>query len=161
MLQALAEFGLPVNREAKHFDDFESLVAFCAAWEAGRDKLDYGIDGVVVKVDSLAQQRRLGFVGKDPRWAIAYKYPPEEAQTRLLSIEVNVGRTGSLNPYAVLEPVGVGGVTVSTATLHNEDFIREKDVRAGDMVIIRRAGEVIPEIVRPVLEARRGKRLAQ
>lgn len=160
LLQALAEFGLPVNREAKHFDDFESLATFCAAWEAGRDKLDYGIDGVVVKVDSLAQQRRLGFVGKDPRWAIAYKYPPEEAQTRLLSIEVNVGRTGSLNPYAVLEPVGVGGVTVSTATLHNEDFIREKDVRAGDTVIIRRAGEVIPEIVRPVLEARRGKRLA-
>ncbi|MDQ6779819.1 MAG: NAD-dependent DNA ligase LigA, partial [Candidatus Eremiobacteraeota bacterium] len=130
-------------------------------WEAGRDQLDFGIDGVVVKIDSLVQQRRLGFVGKDPRWAIAYKYPPEEAQTLLRSIEVNVGRTGSLNPYAVLEPVQVGGVTVSNATLHNEDYIREKDVRAGDLVVVRRAGEVIPEIVRPVMEARQGKRLRQ
>lgn len=159
LLQALRDFGFPVNAEAQHFADFESLVDFCAAWEAGRDRLDFGIDGIVVKIDSLEQQRRLGFVGKDPRWAIAYKYPPEEAQTLLRSIEVNVGRTGSLNPYAVLEPVQVGGVTVSNATLHNEDYIHEKDVRAGDLVVVRRAGEVIPEIVRPLLGARRGKRL--
>ena len=161
LLRALEEFGFPVNREAQHFSDFEALALFCASWEAQRDELDYGIDGVVVKVDSLAQQRKLGFVGKDPRWAIAYKYPPEEAQTRLRSIEVNVGRTGSLNPYAVLEPVAVGGVTVSTATLHNEGFIHDKDVRVGDTVVVRRAGEVIPEIVRPLLELRRGKRLAE
>src|SRR5579872_4548085 len=161
LLQALSDFGLPVNHERKPFDDFDALGEYCASWESGRDKLDYGIDGVVVKVDSLEQQRRLGFVGKDPRWAIAYKFPPEEAQTRLKSIEVNVGRTGTINPYAVLEPVAVGGVTVSTATLHNEGFIHDKDVRVGDTVVVRRAGEVIPEIVRPLLELRRGKRLAE
>lgn len=161
LLQSLAGFGFPVNSEAKHFTSFDAVAEFCASWEARRDKLDYGIDGIVVKIDDLAQQRRLGFVGKDPRWAIAYKYPAEEAQTRLQSIEVNVGRTGSVNPYAVLEPVSVGGVTVTTATLHNEDFVHEKDIRAGDIVVVRRAGEVIPEIVRPVLEKRRGKKLAQ
>jgi len=150
-----------VNREAKRFEDFEALVAFCESWDAKRGTIDYGIDGVVVKIDSLEQQRRLGFVGRDPRWAIAFKYQPEEAQTRLLSIEVNVGRTGSVNPYAVLEPVQVGGVTVSTATLHNQDYVRAKDIRAGDTVVVRRAGEVIPEIVRPVIEARKGRRLPE
>jgi DNA ligase (NAD+) len=159
LLELLKAHGLPVNREARHFDDFEELTAFCESWEHKRDSIDYGIDGVVVKIDSLEQQRRLGFVGRDPRWAIAFKYPPEEAQTKLLSIEVNVGRTGSVNPYAVLAPVQVGGVTVSTATLHNEDYVHQKDIRVGDLVIVRRAGEVIPEIVRPVLEARKGKRL--
>ncbi|MBC5805052.1 MAG: DNA ligase (NAD(+)) LigA [Candidatus Eremiobacter antarcticus] len=161
LLRALEAFGLPVNREARRFDDFAQLIDFCESWGSKRDQLDFGIDGVVVKVDSLAQQRRLGFVGRDPRWAIAFKYPPEEAQTQLQAIEVNVGRTGSLNPYAVLAPVNVGGVTVTTATLHNEDFIRAKDIRAGDAVIVRRAGEVIPELVRPVLELRKGKRLPQ
>jgi DNA ligase (NAD+) len=161
LLELFREYGLPVNREAQRFEDFEKLVAFCESWDQKRGTIDYGIDGVVVKIDPLEQQRRLGFVGRDPRWAIAFKYQPEEAQTKLLSIEVNVGRTGSVNPYAVLEPVQVGGVTVSTATLHNEDYVHEKDIRAGDQVIVRRAGEVIPEIVRPVLEARKGKRLAQ
>lgn len=159
LLEQFKRYGLPVNSEARHFDDFEALAQFCASWESKRDSIDYGIDGVVVKINALEQQRRLGFVGRDPRWAIAYKYPPEEAQTKLLSIEVNVGRTGSVNPYAVLEPVQVGGVTVTTATLHNEDYVRQKDIRAGDSVIVRRAGEVIPEIVRPVIEARKGKRL--
>ncbi|MFI5389564.1 MAG: NAD-dependent DNA ligase LigA, partial [Candidatus Eremiobacterales bacterium] len=121
----------------------------------------FGIDGIVVKIDSLANQRTLGFVGKDPRWAIAFKYPPEEARTKLLSIEVNVGRTGSVNPYAVLDPVHVGGVTVTTATLHNEDYIHQKDIRPGDVVIVRRAGEVIPEIVGPVVTEREGKRLRE
>jgi DNA ligase (NAD+) len=161
LLARLREFGFPVNEHAKRFEDFEKLVEHCEAWEAKRTSVDYGIDGIVVKIDSLEQQRRLGFVGKDPRWAIAFKYKPEEATTKLLSIEVNVGRTGSVNPYAVLEPVFVGGVTVSTATLHNEDYVRAKDVRPGDMVIVRRAGEVIPEIVGPVLEARKGKRLRE
>ena len=161
MLEKFKRFGLPVNGEARRFDDFEALAAFCASWESKRDSIDYGIDGVVVKIDALEQQRRLGFVGRDPRWAIAYKYAPEEAQTKLLSIEVNVGRTGSVNPYAVLEPVQVGGVTVSTATLHNEDYVRQKDIRAGDIVIVRRAGEVIPEIVRPLIEERKGKSLRQ
>ncbi len=161
LLKQFKSYGLPVNREAKHFDDFEELVKFCQSWEHKRDTIDYGIDGVVVKIDSFDQQRRLGYVGRDPRWAIAFKFPAEEAQTRLLSIEVNVGRTGSVNPYAVLEPVQVSGVTVSTATLHNEDYVRQKDIRAGDMVIVRRAGEVIPEIVRPVIEARKGKNLPE
>jgi DNA ligase (NAD+) len=161
LLEQFHAFGFPVNREAKRFEDFEALVAFCESWDTKRGTIDYGIDGVVVKIDSLDQQRKLGFVGRDPRWAIAFKYQPEEAQTRLLSIEVNVGRTGSVNPYAVLEPVQVGGVTVSTATLHNQDYVRAKDIRVGDMVIVRRAGEVIPEIVRPVIEARKGRRLPE
>ena len=159
LLQELASLGLPVNKAAKRFTDFESLAAFCEEWGPKRAELDFGVDGVVAKVDSLALQQRLGYVGREPRWAVAFKYPPEEARTKLLSIEVNVGRTGSLNPYAVLEPVQVGGVTVSTATLHNEDYVHEKDVRAGDVVIVRRAGEVIPEIVGPVLEERKGKDL--
>ena len=159
LLEQFKSYGLPVNREAKHFEDFEELVKFCESWEQKRHNLDYGIDGVVVKIDSFDQQRRLGYVGREPRWATAFKFPAEEAQTRLLSIEVNVGRTGSVNPYAVMEPVQVGGVTVSMATLHNEDYVRQKDIRAGDVVIVRRAGEVIPEIVRPVIEARKGKKL--
>jgi DNA ligase (NAD+) len=161
LLDELHRFGLPVNDMRKRFDDFEKLVAYCEEWDAKRATLDFGIDGIVVKVDSLDQQRRLGYVGREPRWAIAFKYPPEEARTTLKSIEVNVGRTGSVNPYAVLEPVHVGGVTVTTATLHNEDFIREKDVRPGDVVIVRRAGEVIPEIVGPVVSERAGKRLRE
>lgn len=155
LLAALAEFGFPVNRETKRFETFDELLEHCESWSARRDALDYGIDGIVVKIDSLEQQRLLGSVGKDPRWAIAFKFPAEEARTKLTSIEVNVGRTGSINPYAVLEPVFVGGVTVSSATLHNEDYVRSKDIRPGDIVIVRRAGEVIPEIVGPVVEARK------
>jgi len=161
LLDALHEFGLPVSAHRKRFDDFDKLVAYCEKWEHERASLDFGIDGIVVKIDSLEDQRTLGFVGKDPRWAIAFKYPPEEARTKLLSIEVNVGRTGSVNPYAVLEPVHVGGVTVTTATLHNEDYIHQKDIRPGDVVIVRRAGEVIPEIVGPVVTERGGKRLRE
>jgi DNA ligase (NAD+) len=160
LLDTLHDLGLPVNDKRKRFVDFDALVEYCTDWESKRDSLDFGVDGLVVKIDSLATQKRLGFVGKDPRWAIAFKYRPEEAKTKLKSIEVNVGRTGSVNPYAVLEPVHVGGVTVSSATLHNEDFIREKDIRPGDVVIVRRAGEVIPEIVGPDVSARHGKRLA-
>ena len=161
LLDELHDFGLPVSTRRKRFDDFDELVAYCEKWEHERASLDFGIDGIVVKIDSLEQQQKLGFVGKDPRWAIAFKYPPEEARTKLVSIEVNVGRTGSVNPYAVLEPVHVGGVTVTTATLHNEDYIHQKDIRPGDVVIVRRAGEVIPEIVGPVVTEREGKRLRE
>ena len=159
LLDKLREFGFPVNEESRRFTAFDEVAEFCRVWEGKRAALDYGTDGVVVKVDSLAQQRALGAVGREPRWAIAYKYPPEEVTTRLLSIEVNVGRTGSVNPYAVLEPVQVGGVTVSTVTLHNEGYVHAKDIRVGDIVTVRRAGEVIPEIVAPVVAARGDKRL--
>ena len=115
------------------FDDFEALTAYCVAWgETERRQLPYEADGLVIKIDSFATQARLGFAGKDPRWAVAYKYPGEEAVTRLLDIKVNVGRTGTLNPMAVLDPVQVGGVMVSSATLHNEDYVRENDIRIGD-----------------------------
>ena len=156
-LAYLRALGLPVETRIRRFDDFDALVAYCVEWgEAERRKLPYEADGLVIKIDDFALQERLGYVGKDPRWAIAYKYPAEEALTRLLDIKVNVGRTGTLNPYAVLEPVQVGGVTVTNATLHNEDYIRDKDIRVGDMVAVKRAGEVIPQVLRPLLELRTG-----
>ena len=129
---------------------------YIASWEDRRESLDYEIDGLVIKVDDLGLQRALGFVGREPRWAIAYKYPPTQATTKLLRIDVNVGRTGSLNPFAVLEPVVVAHATVKLATLHNEDDIRRKDIRIGDTVIVQRAGEVIPQVVGPVLSLRTG-----
>src|SRR5205807_9277874 len=119
-----------------------------------RPSLDYGIDGVVVKVDGQAQQRELGATSKAPRWAIAYKFPPEERNTLLKAIMVSIGRTGKATPFAQLEPVFVGGSTVGVATLHNEDQVRAKDVRPGDTVIVRKAGDVIPEVVGPVLTER-------
>ena len=120
------------------------------------ESLDYGCDGVVIKVDSFDLQRHMGTVGREPRWAVAYKFPATRALTRLNEIRVNVGRTGSINPYAVLEPVDVGGATVSQATLHNEDYVRSKDLRVGDWVTVERAGEVIPQIVSVVLDRRTG-----
>jgi DNA ligase (NAD+) len=133
------------------------VAAYCESWDQlERPHLPYEADGVVVKINDFGLHQRLGFVGKDPRWALAYKYPAEEAVTRLLEIRVNVGRTGTLNPYAVLEPTPIGGVTVSNATLHNEDYIRDKDIRVGDMVAVKRAGEVIPQVLRPLVELRTG-----
>ena len=125
-----------------------------AHWEEHRHDLDYEIDGVVVKVDDLELQRRLGSTSRAPRWAIAFKFPPEERTTKLLRIMVSIGRTGRATPFAVLEPVFVGGSTVGLATLHNEDQVRLKDVRPGDTVVVRKAGDVIPEVVGPVLSAR-------
>ncbi len=132
------------------------VVAFVAQWEERRETLDYEIDGVVVKVDDLALQAKLGTSGKDPRWAIAYKFRAREARTKLLDITVSVGRTGVLNPNAVLEPVQIGGTTVANATLHNQDYIRANDIRVGDVVTVVRAGDVIPRVVGPVLELRKG-----
>ncbi|BDE07798.1 DNA ligase [Vulcanimicrobium alpinum] len=156
LLEYLRGLGFRVNEHARRVGSIDEVVAFIAAFEEQRESLDYEIDGVVVKVDDLALQTRLGSVGKDPRWAIAYKFRAREVRTKLLAIEVNVGRTGTLNPYAVLEPVRVGGVTVSSATLHNQEYIRSNDIRAGDVVTVIRAGDVIPRVVGPVLELRTG-----
>ena len=132
------------------------MIAFCDEWEQRRGSLPYDIDGVVVKVNDFALQEQLGAVSRSPRWAIAYKYQPAQATTKIERIVVQVGRTGALTPVAEMTPVEVGGVTVSRATLHNEDEIRRKDIRVGDTVVIQRAGEVIPEVVRVITEARDG-----
>ncbi len=143
--------GLRVSDQITTHTEVDAVVAACAAWETRRAELDYDIDGAVVKVSSFEQQTRLGVVSRDPRWAIAYKFAPTTATTTLRSIVVNVGRTGALNPFAVLEPVVVGGVTVSLATLHNEEDINRKDIREGDTVIVQRAGDVIPQVVGPLM----------
>jgi DNA ligase (NAD+) len=153
-LDAIAAFGLPVNAEREVVAGAAGLVAFHQRIAARRDALPFDIDGVVYKVNDVALQQRLGFVTREPRWAVAHKYPAQEQMTRLRDIEVQVGRTGKLTPVAKLEPVFVGGTTVSNATLHNEDEIRRKDVRLGDTVIVRRAGDVIPEIVAVVTAQR-------
>ncbi len=156
LVKYLAALGLPTDKHTKQCATIDDVIAFCEHWEHARETLDYEIDGVVVKIDDLALQEKLGVAGRDPRWAIAFKFRAAEAQTKLLAIEVNVGRTGSINPYAVLEPVPIGGVVVSRATLSNQDVIDRKDIRVGDTVIVRRAGDVIPEIVGPVPGTRKG-----
>jgi DNA ligase (NAD+) len=150
----LRELGLPVNPENATVPDIAAVEAYVRAAEKARHDHDYETDGIVVKVDALADQRALGFTAKSPRWAVAYKLPPEEKTTTLEKILINVGRTGAVTPYAVLDPVFVGGVTVTNATLHNEGEIHRKDLRQGDTVIVRRAGDVIPEVVGPVLSQR-------
>jgi DNA ligase (NAD+) len=149
MLSWLAERGFRTNPFAERLETIEEVAAACRAWETRRVELDYEIDGIVIKVDSLDQQRRLGALHSRPRWACAFKWAPMTAVTRLLEIRIRVGRTGALNPWAVLEPVEVGGVTVSRATLHNEEDINRKQIREGDDVIVQRAGDVIPQIVGP------------
>ena len=153
-LEFLSSLELPVNENAKLVKDIAGALGYIQEFQEARDSLDYEFDGIVIKVDSLLLQEELGNTAKAPRWAVAYKLPAEEQVTTLLDIEVSIGAAGSATPFARLEPVFVGGVTVSTATLHNEDQIKEKDVRPGDRVIVRRAGEVIPEVVRPVLSER-------
>jgi DNA ligase (NAD+) len=147
----LSERGFKVNPDTEHHSGVESVVERCHWWEQRRETLDYEIDGVVVKVDERALWRELGVVGREPRWAIAWKFPPTTATTKMTKVVWNVGRTGHLVPFAMLEPVHVGGVTVSTATLHNEEDLERKDVRVGDEVVVMRAGDVIPQVVSPKL----------
>ncbi len=153
-LAFLEGLGLPVNPEVRVVDDLAAVYAFARHWQEHRHDLPYEIDGVVAKVDQLAQRELLGFTSRAPRWAIAFKFPPEERTTILRDIQVSVGRTGRTTPFAVLDAVFVGGSTVRMATLHNEDQVRAKDVRPGDTVIVRKAGDVIPEVVGPVLSLR-------
>jgi DNA ligase (NAD+) len=156
-LQWLGELGFRVNPHIERFTDVEAVIEHVKGWEAQRESLDYEIDGLVIKVDEFAVQRALGIVGREPRWAIAYKFPPMQATTKLNRIDTNVGRTGVLTPFAVLEPVVVAHARVGLATLHNEDDIKRKDIRVGDTVIVQRAGDVIPQVVGPVVSLRTGK----
>ncbi len=156
-LEWLESVGFRINPENRLCHSLEEVRDYYQSWLERRHDLPYEVDGVVVKVSPLSLQERLGVVGREPRWAIAYKFPAEQAVTRLLHIGINVGRTGSLNPYAVLEPVVVGGATVQHASLHNEEDIHRKDIRVGDVVTVERAGEVIPQVVGPVLAQRTGE----
>jgi DNA ligase (NAD+) len=157
LLEYLKALGFPVTDIAKRFNDFEEAVAYAESWDKKRDELEYEADGMVVKIDDLNLAKELGFIGKDPRGAIAFKFPAREVTTKLLDIRINVGRTGVLIPNAVLERVEIGGVVVERATLHNFDYITQKDIRLGDRVLVKRAGEVIPYVIGPVLDARTGK----
>lgn len=157
LLEYLKALGFPITDIAKRFDNFEEAVTYAESWDKKRDELEYEADGMVIKIDDLNLAKDLGFVGKDPRGAIAFKFPAREVTTKLLDIKINVGRTGMLIPNAVLEPVEIGGVVVERATLHNFDYIAEKDIRIGDRVLVKRAGEVIPYVIGPVIEARTGK----
>lgn len=159
-LQYLASLGLKVNPYYKVCSTMREVIDYCLSWTEKRGELPYDIDGMVIKVNSLADQERLGYTAKDPRWAIAYKFPTEQAVTTVEDIFVGVGRTGVLTPTAILRPVRVAGSTVSRATLHNQDFIEERDIRVGDTVIIHKAGEVIPEVVSVIKEKRSGREMA-
>ncbi|MBA2446895.1 MAG: NAD-dependent DNA ligase LigA, partial [Chloroflexi bacterium] len=153
-LERFRELGFRTNPYNRRCETIDEVAEQCTAWEARRETLEYEIDGVVVKLDDLDVQQELGAVGREPRWATAYKFPPTQATTRLLDIDINVGRTGSLNPFAILEPVQISGVTVKLATLHNDEDIRRKDLRVGDTVLVQRAGEVIPQVIGPILSKR-------
>ncbi len=156
LLADLKAFRFQVNPEYRKFKTMAEVIQFIHTWDERRDTLPYATDGMVVKVNSFAQQTRLGNTVKIPRWAIAYKFPPEQAKTKVLGISITLGRTGVLTPAADLKPVRLAGTTVKRATLHNEDYIKEKDIRVGDTVIIQKAGEIIPEVVRPVTSDRTG-----
>ena len=154
VLARLKDLGFRVNPNYEVHDSIDRVLDYIELWRETRHDLDYGTDGVVIKVDDHGQQEELGFVSREPRWAIAFKYPPEQAETVLRDIMVNVGRTGAATPFAVLEPVFVAGSTLSLATLHNEDEVARKDVRPGDTIIVHKAGDVIPEVIGPVLSKR-------
>ncbi|MCX6010458.1 MAG: NAD-dependent DNA ligase LigA, partial [Chloroflexi bacterium] len=157
IMQYLKSLGFKINPNIALCRTIDEVKNYYAKWVENQDELPYEADGVVVKINSIPFQVELGYVGREPRWAIAYKFPAVQGTTRLLEIGINVGRTGSLNPYAILEPVQVGGVTIKHAALHNEEDIHRKDIRIGDWVVIQRAGEVIPEIVEPIVSRRTGK----
>jgi len=156
-LHHIREWGFSVNPNIHLAHTMDDVMAFCKKWEQERFNLPYEIDGVVIKINDFFQQQELGTVARDPRWAIAFKYPPIQVATKLLNIDVNIGRTGAVNPWAELEPVNIRGVTVSRASLHNEGDIQRKDLRIGDWVLVQRAGEVIPQVVKPIVERRTGK----
>jgi DNA ligase (NAD+) len=155
-LELIREWGFPTNPHIQRAVNLDEMMDYCKKWESERFNLPYEIDGVVIKINDLVQQQELGTVARDPRWAIAFKYPPTQVATRLLDIRVNIGRTGTVNPWALLEPVNIRGVTVERAALHNEGDIQRKDLRIGDWVLVQRAGEVIPQVVKPVVERREG-----
>ncbi|TMC18151.1 MAG: NAD-dependent DNA ligase LigA [Chloroflexi bacterium] len=156
-LQLIRDWGFLVNPYIQLAKSLDEVMDYCQKWEKERFNLPYEIDGVVIKINDLAQQQELGTVARDPRWSIAFKYPPTQVATKLLDIRVNIGRTGSVNPWAALEPVNIRGVTVSRAALHNEGDVQRKDLRIGDWVLVQRAGEVIPQVVKPVEERRTGQ----
>lgn len=156
-LEYLSKLGLKVNKEWRKCQTIDDVIEYVESWTEKRPDLNYDIDGIVIKVDSLEQQDRLGSTAKSPRWAIAYKFPAEEVVTRLIRIDLSVGRTGVITPTAILEPVQVAGTTVQRASLHNEDLIREKDIMLGDWVIIKKAGDIIPEVVNVLTERRTGE----
>ena len=158
-IEWLRSSGFKVDTEIAVHEEVESVVASCRGWEERRERLDYEIDGVVIKVNERSLWRELGVVGREPRWAIAWKFPPITATTKLRKVVWNVGRAGHLVPFAQLEPVRVGGVTVSQATLHNEEDLARKDVREGDEVVVTRAGDVIPQVISPLVQRREGRRL--
>ena len=159
-LEGLADLGFKTNPNSQIVRTADEALDYCKRWVVGWEDLDYGCDGVVVKVNRFDYQRHLGVVGREPRWAVAYKFPATQATTQLLDIAVNVGRTGSINPYAVLEPVNINGVTVRQATLHNADYIKSKDLRILDWVVVERAGEVIPQVVSSIVSKRTGEESA-
>ncbi len=155
-LHWLGALGLPINPETTVLDDIEDVIDYIMSWQSKRHDLPYATDGMVIKVDDIDIQKRLGFTAKSPRWAIAYKYAAEQAQTQLRSIMLTVGRTGAVTPTAVFDPVALAGTTVTRASLHNEDYITEKDIRIGDIIVVQKAGDIIPEVVRVVTERRTG-----
>jgi len=156
-MEYLKSLGFKISPYNAHVSDISDADKYYQRWEEERENLEFEADGIVIKVNSFELQRVLGTVGHDPRWSTAYKFPAIQVTTRLLDIGINVGRTGSLNPYAILEPVSVGGVTIKRAALHNEEDIRRKDIRIGDTVVVQRAGEVIPEVVAPAVSKRTGQ----
>ncbi|MFZ5918844.1 MAG: NAD-dependent DNA ligase LigA [Chloroflexota bacterium] len=155
-LDYLRRLGFPVAEDVAHFDDLEAVIAYCQDWMGRRNTLNYEVDGAVIKIDDLAIQQTLGVVGRDPRGALAFKFPAREETTHLLDVDVQVGRVGTLTPRAVLEPVEIGGVTVRHASLHNYDDVARKDVRIGDRVVVQRAGDVIPYVIGPIVDLRTG-----
>ncbi len=157
MLEFLRDTGLPVNTEARYCSNIGQIIAYCDEYAEKRHELPYEIDGVVVKLNHIAPRAKLGQTAKSPRWAIAYKFPPEEKETRMLDVEINVGRTGIIAPTAIMEPVFLAGTTVSRASLHNFDLVKDKDIRKGDLVLVHKAGDIIPEIIKPIVEKRTGK----
>ena len=159
-LDYMRTLGFPINRDITHLTDFEEVITHCREWMEKRDALNYEVDGIVVKIDDIATQQRLGIVGRRPRWAIAFKFPAREETTKLLDVGHNVGRTGVITPFAILEPVEIGGVTVRKATLHNYEDLARKDIRIGDTVVVKRAGDVIPQVVKPVESLRTGSERA-